>query len=86
MTQRLLFPVLLALAAALASGCSMMKKSPAPTENPSIAGQTEDSLKQRWIERRAAELVAQGLAADAARAKATDEFREKYPYAGGGQK
>ena len=86
MTKRLFLPTLIAAAVALASGCLMMKKSAKPKENPSIASETEDGLKHRWIDRRAAELTAQGLAADAARAQATEEFRAKYPYTGAAQK
>ena len=86
MTKRLFLSALLVVSAALAGGCSMFKKSSAPKENPSIAGQTEDSLKQRWIERRASELVAQGVAAEAARTQAAEEFRTKYAYTGAAQK
>ena len=86
MTKRLLLPALFVAATALAGGCSMFKKSSAPKENPSIAGQTEDSLRQRWIERRAGELVAQGAAPEAARAQAAEEFRTKYAFTGAAQK
>lgn len=79
--------LLLALAALGTGGCSAFSKKPAqPKENPSIAGQTEDSLRQRWIDRRAAELTAQGSAADTARTQAEREFREKFPYTGGTKK
>lgn len=79
---------LLALAAAYgAAGCSTFsKKTAQPTENPSIAGQTEDSLRQRWIERRTAELTATGTASEAARTQALQEFREKFPYTGAAKK
>ena len=86
MTKRLILPALITTAVALAGGCSLMKKSAKPRENTSIASETEDGLKQRWIDRRAAELVAQGAAAEAARAQATEEFRAKYPYTGAAQK
>ena len=86
MTTRPLCPALLLAAVALAGGCSTAKKTSAPKENPSIAGQTEDSLRQRWIDRRVAELVAQGIAPEAARGQAAQEFREKYPYTGAAQK
>ncbi|MBI5771019.1 MAG: hypothetical protein HZA93_24800 [Verrucomicrobia bacterium] len=81
------FTLLFAVAALGASGCSMFSKKPAqPKENPSISGQTEDSLRQRWIDRRAAELAAQGTAAEAARTQAEREFREKFPYTGAAKK
>ena len=78
-------PAFLLLAAALAAGgCSLLSRKPAePKENPSLAGQTEDVLRRRWIERRSAELAAQGVAADAARTQAAAEFPAKFPYTGG---
>jgi hypothetical protein len=84
MTKRLLLPTL-AFAAALTGGC-LFSKSAKPKEPPSMVGENEASLRQRWIERRAAELVAQGVAADAARAQAAEEFRAKYSYPGAAQK
>jgi hypothetical protein len=86
MTKRPFLSALLALSAVLAGGCSALKKPAKPVENPSIAGATEDSMRQRWIDKRTAELVAQGGAPEAARAQATQEFREKYPYMGAAQK
>jgi hypothetical protein len=82
--KRTLTPLLLLAAALATGGCSTFSKKPAaPKENPSIAGQTEDSLRTRWVERRTAELTAAGTAADAARAQAAQEFREKFPHMGG---
>jgi len=86
MTKRQRLLTLFIAAGALTGGCSMTKKPAKSTENPSLAGQTEDSLRQRWIDKRAAELVAQGGAADAARGQATEEFRAKFPYMGAAQK
>jgi len=85
MTKRPFLPVLLA-AVALCGGCLFAKKSAKPKEDPAMTSETEDSLKQRWIEKRTAELVAQGVAADAARAQATEEFRTKYSFTGAAQK
>ena len=83
--HHLLLPVL-AFAVVLSGGCSLFKKSAKPKESPTLAGEAEDSLKQRWVDKRTAELVAQGAAADAARAQATEEFRAKYSYTGAAQK
>jgi hypothetical protein len=76
----------LALLAALSGGCLFSKKSAAPKENTSPAAETEQLLRQRWVDKRAAELVAQGQAADAARAQALVEFRERYGFTGAAQK
>lgn len=75
----------LTLFAALSTGCLHSKKS-APKENSSLTGDTEQVFMQRWIDKRAAELVAQGQAAEAARTQATAEFRERYGYTGAAQK
>ncbi len=85
MTQRLLLSSL-CLATLLTSGCLFSKKTAEPKENPSIPGAVEESLRQRWIEKRAAELVAQGKAADVARTQADAEFRERYGFTGAAQK
>ena len=68
----------LCLAALLTTGCLFSKKSAEPKENPAIAGSVEEIFKVRWIDKRAAELTAQGKTADAARTLATGEFRERY--------
>ena len=69
----------LALATVLTSGCLFSKKS-APKENTAPAAETEQIFMQRSVDKRAAELVAQGLTADAARAQATTEFKERYGF------
>ena len=79
MTQRL-FLTCLSLTALLTTGCLFSKKSAKPKEETSIAGSNEESFKVRWIDKRAGELVAQGKAADAARAQAGDEFRERFVF------
>jgi hypothetical protein len=53
-----LFPTCLCLAVLLTSGCLFSKKTAQPKENPSIPGSVEGALKDRWIEKRAAELTA----------------------------
>ena len=62
----------------LGSGCFHSKKNATPKENPAIASETEADFKQRFMEKRMAELVAQGVAPDAARVRANEEFRSKY--------
>ena len=68
----------LALAALLTTGCLFSKKSNEPKENPAIAGSVEENFKVRWIDKRAADLTAQGKSADAARTQAADEFGQRY--------
>ncbi len=85
MTQRLSL-LCLALAALFTTGCLFSKKSSKSKENASIPGSVEESFKVRWLEKRTAELVAQGKAPDVARTQAADEFRERYAFTGAEQK
>ena len=85
MTQRLLLPSL-ALVLALSSGCLFSKKSAKPKESTAIASEVEEGFRQRWVEKRAAELVAQGAVTDAARTQAIGEFRERFSYTRAAQK
>jgi hypothetical protein len=75
-------PILVTLisAATLSPGCSLFKKSSAPKESTALAAETDQILMQRWVDKRSAELVAQGQSADAARNQAMTEFRERYGY------
>lgn len=67
----------------LFTGCfSLKKKAP---EDKSITTQVEQSFKQRWIERRSAELVGQGRPYDTAMNQAVREFRERYEFTGAAQ-
>jgi len=84
MTRRLL-PTLLSLVAVLSAGCLHLKKSP-PKPAESLTGEVEADFKMRWVDKRAAELIAQGQMADAARAQATAEFKERYGFTGAAQK
>lgn len=77
MTQRLLLTGL-CLTALLGSGCLFSKKT--PKENPAISSSVEEAFRVRWVEKRAAELVAKGTAAEAARTQADAEFRERYVF------
>ena len=65
------------LAAVLSAGCLHFKKNATPKDT-TITGEVEAPFRQRWIDRRAAELVAQGKSADTAHAQAADEFNEKF--------
>jgi hypothetical protein len=71
-------PVLFAILAALtlSGGCFNITK-PKP-----IAGQVEESFKNRWIAKRMSELQASGKTTDPreARAIALEEFKKKYEY------
>jgi 1,2-phenylacetyl-CoA epoxidase catalytic subunit len=62
------------------------KKSAKTKDESAISVETEDSLKQRWLEKRTAELVAQGLTAEAAKAQALDEFKAKYSFTAAAKK
>ncbi|MFZ9682376.1 MAG: hypothetical protein ACO3DQ_04130 [Cephaloticoccus sp.] len=62
------------------AGCAAFKKKPADTQT--ITTQVEESFKQRWVERRTAELSGQGVAQDEARRRALVEFRDKYEFTG----
>lgn len=59
----------------LSSGCLFSRK---PRESSAIASEIEASFRQRWVDQRAGQLVAQGATADAARAQATTEFNERF--------
>ena len=51
-----------------------------PKETTAIASDVEESFRQRFVEKRTAELVTQGLRADVARQQALDEFHARYTY------
>jgi hypothetical protein len=76
MKRSLIFSLLLPLA--LLVGCKHNPKK--PKENPAIATEMEESFKQRWVEKRAGELMALGLRPDLARQQAINEFRVRYGY------
>jgi hypothetical protein len=85
-----LSPLALTLAAALcAGGCSHVpffgkKKPDAPLKekaDPRVATQMELQFQQRWVDKRAADLVATGLSPDVARAQANQEYQQKFNYA-----
>lgn len=78
--------VSLLLAALLGTGCSLLKKSSTPKESSALAAETDQILQQRWVDKRSAELVAQGKSADAAKTQAMAEFRERYGYTSAAKK
>ena len=85
MTKRLFLP-LLATSILFSSGCFFSKKSHRTKESSAIAADVEESFHRRWVDKRVAELSAQGTAADAARIKAEAEFRERFVFTRAGQK
>jgi hypothetical protein len=76
MKRPLLFLLLPPLA--LLAGCKHNPKK--PKENPAIATEVEEGFKQRFVEKRSAELVALGMRVDLARQQAIDEYRDRYGY------
>ncbi len=73
---------LIAMVAALllTTGCLFSKKSGRTKESSAISADVEETFRRRWIEKRVGELTLQGLTAEAARAQADTEFREKYGF------
>lgn len=76
-----LLPLLTVVAALfLTTGCLFSKKSGRAKESSAISAEVEETFRRRWIDKRVAELTAQGIAAEAARTQADTEFREKYGF------
>ena len=84
--KRHLLLTLALLTSICASGCHFWKKSSKPKENPAIVADMEEGFKVRWVEKRAGELTATGVGAEAARQRADAEFRERYSYTGAARK
>ncbi len=74
------------LAVLCLTGCGLFSKKDRPKESSAISVENEENFRQRWVQRRSEELVAQGVAAEAAQAQAGNEFRERYPYMRAGRK
>lgn len=68
------------------SGCLFSKKANRPKESSAISADVEESFRRRWLDKRASELAAEGIAADVARTRAESEFRERYGFTRAGQK
>ena len=79
MTTRFPLYILAAALAVVGPACHIIKRK-APKENPNITTDVEAGFKQRWIDKRAAELTAAGTAAPAARQQAEKEFSATYSY------
>ncbi|MDP3071213.1 MAG: hypothetical protein Q8N18_13065 [Opitutaceae bacterium] len=84
MLRLLLLPALILLAVA-SHGCFFSKKAPRAKETTAIAADVEESFRKRWVDKRAAELAAQGAVAEAARTQAETEFRDRYGFTRAGQ-
>jgi hypothetical protein len=73
-----------AFAVLLSAGCSHIpfigKKTPQDSSKigPRVATDSERDFKQRWVDKRASELISQGLAPDGARRQAIAEFDQKF--------
>lgn len=68
------------LVPAVGGGCFFAKKGSKPKESTAIAREVEETFRQRWIEKRGAELVGRGMAPDLARAQAIEEFKAQYNF------
>lgn len=62
----------------LSAGCWHRKGK--PKETTAVATDVENHFRDRWVEKRASELVAQGQRADVAHQQALDEFRARFTY------
>ena len=84
MKRRLFFALLVAVP--FLTGCSLLKRNPKPKENPAIAADTDENFRLRFVEKRTSELVAGGVAPQAARTQATEEFKVRYGYTSSAKK
>jgi hypothetical protein len=78
-----LVPFTLAAVLLTSSACHMFssKKNPAaPKESKHVAADVEKDFMQRWIDKRAADLAAQGRTPDAAHEQAVTEFKATFTY------
>jgi hypothetical protein len=80
MTQHLFLSAALVVVAVASSGCSLFRKSQKPRESTAISSEVEATFRQRWMEKRLAELKAQGVADAAAQTQATQEFEARYQF------
>lgn len=84
--NRLLPLCLVLLSASVLPGCHYLRRTPKPKESTAIAADVENTFRQRWLDKRAAELKATGLAPPAAQARAESEFSARYSYLESGRK
>jgi hypothetical protein len=80
MTQHLFLSAALVVVAVASSGCSLFRKSQKPRESTAISSEVGATFRQRWMEKRLAELKAQGVADAAAQTQATQEFEARYQF------
>ena len=73
-------PCSLVLISICFTGCLGIGGKSKPKESNAIAAGVEEDFKQRWIEKRGAEIMAKGVSPDIARAQAIEEFRLNYGY------
>ena len=78
--HRCTFVTLCLLSLAVSTGCVFSKKDAKKKESSSMAAEMEADFKNRWVEKRVAELTSKGSTVDAARAQAIEEFRVKYEF------
>ena len=85
MTPRYALPAL-ALGILCLNGCTLFKKSDRPKESSAISSEIEEGFRLRWVGQRSAELVAQGIPAETARAQAESEFSDRFGYTRAGRR
>jgi hypothetical protein len=79
MTTRFPLFILATALAVMGTACHIIKPK-APKEDPNVAIQVEAGFRQRWIDKRVAELTAAGTDATAARQQAAKDFSVTYSY------
>ena len=62
------------------TGCMFSKKSAKKRSEATTVADMEQDFRQRWIEKRTAELTSPTVNAETARAQATAEFKTRYGY------
>ena len=78
-----LVPIAVAAVVLANSSChlfSSKKKPAAPKESKYVATEVERDFMRRWVDKRAAELVAQGSPPAAAHDQAVAEFKSTFTY------
>ncbi len=82
-SMKRLAPFLLAAALLANTSChvfSWKKKPAAPKESSKVATEVEKDFMARWVDKRTADLVAQGKSQESAREQAAAEFKDKFGY------
>ncbi len=81
MTKRLLLPLVAACTLALCAGCLFPKNFSKEKKDKHVAASLEKEFRQRWVEKRVADLTATGVNTTVAEAQANTEYDAKYSYA-----